>query len=64
MKAFHYLQIGAEAGDSNAQLVVGYMYESGRGVEKDKNKAKMWYERSKALGNKKAEMLLSLLPFG
>lgn len=36
----------------------GYMYETGRGVEADKEKAKEWYEKAAGQGDEIAESLL------
>lgn len=60
-KALTYLLKAAESNDNSAEFLLGYMYEKGHGVEKDKVKAKEWYERSKAHGNKTAELMINLL---
>jgi len=39
---------------SQGQYSVGTMYYLGRGVSKDKQQAKIWYEKAKAKGNKNA----------
>ncbi len=36
----------AEQGDKEAQATLGYLYESGRGVAKDPEQARRWYERA------------------
>lgn len=35
----------AEAGDFNAQCFIGHMYLSGKGLEQDFEKARLWYQR-------------------
>lgn len=38
-EAFKWFLKAAEEGDSNAQVLVGYMYQEGQGVKQDYNKA-------------------------
>ncbi len=45
----------AEAGNADAQYLVGRMYEKGRGVKKDKAKILTWYRRAAEGGNAKAQ---------
>ena len=42
---FHKLAIENE--NTQAQLNLGYMYQSGNGVEKDLNAAELWYQKAK-----------------
>ena len=48
----------AEAGNADAQYLVGRMYEKGRGVKKDKAKILTWYRRAAEGGNAKAQYKL------
>ncbi len=48
----------AEAGNADAQYLVGRMYEKGRGVRKDKAKILTWYRRAAEGGNAKAQYKL------
>ena len=45
----------ASSGDPVAQLKVGYAYDMGIGVEKNINKAVIWYKKSAAQGNADAQ---------
>ncbi len=45
---FEFQQKLAKGGNAQAQYQLGSMYESGRGVAKDINKAREWYEKSAA----------------
>lgn len=51
----------AEAGDANAQNIVGIAFENGNGVEKDVTKALEWYEKSVAQGFVKAQVNLGTM---
>ena len=51
----------AEAGDANAQNIVGVAYENGNGVPQDALKALEWYEKAVAQGFAKAETNLGVL---
>jgi TPR repeat protein len=51
----------AEQGNSNAQFDVASMYQNGRGVKPDLNKAIEWYKKSAAHKNPKAISRLKLL---
>jgi TPR repeat protein len=48
----------AEAGDADAQYLVGRMYEKGQGVPADKAKVLLWYRKSAEGGNAKAQYKL------
>lgn len=48
----------AEAGNADAQYLVGRMYEKGQGVKKDKAKILTWYRRAAEGGNAKAQYKL------
>ena len=43
---FEFQQKLAKSGNPRAQYQLATMYESGRGVAKDTNKAKEWYKKS------------------
>ena len=49
--AFKYCKNAAEAGQSDAQFVVGSLYENGAGVALDLLKAASWYMKSLKQGN-------------
>ncbi len=51
----------AEQGNAQAQCNLGYMYESGDGVIKDKEEAIKWYKKSAEQGNKDAKKALNRL---
>lgn len=51
----------ADNGNPEAQYDVGTMYQNGRGVEADRDKAIMWFERSAAQGDAKAKSRLKLM---
>lgn len=53
--AFQYLLSAANNGDEKAIFQVAEMYASGTGVEKSKEQARYWYQRSADLGNGLAE---------
>lgn len=56
-----YLRKAAEAGDVEAQLVMGMHYEIGQGTRKNVAKAKMWYKKAADSGNIKAVECLERL---
>jgi len=47
-EALHWLQSAAESGDTDAQKRLALMYESGQGVERDYEKAAVWFQRAGA----------------
>jgi TPR repeat protein len=51
----------AYQGNSSAQFDIGSMYQNGRGVSPDRNKAIEWYKKAAAQDNKKAVSRLKLL---
>ncbi len=53
-RIFQYFLIKARAGDPNAEFIVGNLYENGKGVPQDKQKARKWYEKAAAQGNQSA----------
>ncbi len=54
-KGLKYMMMAADKNNSNAMLYIGYYYEAGMGVKKDKEKALEWYAKSEKLGNKAAK---------
>lgn len=51
----------AAAGDANAQMRLGFMYEYGRGIPQDYLLAAYWYRRAAEQGNPRGQHLLGLL---
>lgn len=51
----------AEAGDSDAQNVIGYMYLMGKGVEKDREKAERYLTEAAEHGNAQAACRLAVM---
>jgi hypothetical protein len=45
-EAFHLFFEAAKAGDSRAQLNVGYLYDTGQGVPRSRTSALAWYRRA------------------
>ena len=60
-KSFKYFYKSLDTNSSNSQYAVAYMYYNGFGVEKDITKAKLFYEKSAAKGNKLAIKVLKNL---
>jgi TPR repeat protein len=50
----------AENGDADAQRSLGFMYDTGHGVPRDKDQATQWYLRSAEQGNARAQYRLGL----
>ena len=53
-RIFRYFLTKARAGDPNAEFIVGNLYENGKGIPQDKQKARKWYEKAAAQGNQSA----------
>ncbi len=51
----------AELGDADAQVTLGVMYENGRGVTQDYQKAVKWYLNAAELGNVDAQLYLGFM---
>jgi len=51
----------AERGDPRAQTMVGFMYETGRGLPQDYMLAVAWYQRAAQQGYPRAQHLLALM---
>ena len=60
-KAVEYFTVAAENGHSEAQLYLANCYRFGHGVNEDLQKARYWYEKSAAQGNKSARDVLDSL---
>jgi len=50
----------AELGSAKYQVVLGYMYETGRGVPQDYHLAAFWYRQVAEQGNVRAQHLVGL----
>ena len=50
-KLFADIKIQAEAGDAQAQLSLGFYYDTGKGVKRDGMEALKWYKKSAEQGN-------------
>lgn len=61
VKALEYLLPAAEAGSSNAQFRLGYMYSHGEGVDQSDEKAAEWYQKSAEGGNSSAQVSLGAM---
>ena len=51
----------AEQGDADAQNILGWMYDSGKGVLQDYKEAVKWYRKSAEQGNAEAQYNLGVL---
>jgi TPR repeat protein len=51
----------AEQGDPSAQVYLGFMFETGRGVPQNYTEAAMWYRRAAEQGDSLAQYSLGLL---
>ena len=60
-ESFKYFYHSAEQGDALAQLLLGLMYDEGKGVKKDYIEAVKWYRLSAELGNASAQSNLGLM---
>jgi len=59
--AYQLLKPLAEEGNSNAQMMLGFMYDQGRGVPRDSVETEKWLRRSAKQGNIGAQITLSLM---
>ena len=57
-KTFAEIKTMAEAGDADAQLVLGLMYSIGEGVEQDLKEAVKWLQKAADQRNAKAQYML------
>ena len=60
-ESFKYFQLAAEQGDALAQLLLGLMYDDGKGIIQDYTEAVKWYRLSAELGNASAQSNLGLM---
>ena len=51
----------ASAGDPKAQLDLALCYDSGDGIERDKEKAVYWFEKAAEQGSTEAQYLIGLM---
>ena len=51
----------ADKGDTEAQYHLGYMFQTGTGVDEDKTKALYWYDKAAKNGHGKAVVLTKVL---
>ncbi len=51
----------AEQGHANAQIILGLMYDNGRGVPQDYAKALRWWRKAAEQGNAKAQSKLGFM---
>ena len=65
-EAFALYEDLAKAGDPRCQVLVGWMYNEGLGVKRDKEKAVNWFERAASMGSKEGAFYCgkSALAFG
>lgn len=61
--AFKWFELAAKQGISKAQVSVGYAYDEGLGVRKDRVQAVHWYALAAAQGNAQAEFNLGMCYF-
>lgn len=53
-----WIQQEAEAGNGDAQLLVGFMHAHGHGVPRDQQQARAWIEKAAAGGHPRGQLLL------
>jgi len=58
---FKSLKALAEKGDARAQNQLGYMYDNGRGVQKDDREAVAWFRKAALQGHASAQINLGLM---
>ena len=58
-EAFKCFKISAEIGNIDAMYYLGHLYNDGLGVDKSKELAKKWYQKSADGGKEKAKRILS-----
>ena len=54
-------RVKAEQGDTNSQVVLGWLYYMGRGVRKDYKEAVKWYRKAAEQGNAEAQTYLGTM---
>ena len=60
-EAVMFFHLSAEQGDALAQLILGLMYDEGKGAAQDYVEAVKWYRRSAELGNASAQNNLGFM---
>jgi uncharacterized protein len=60
-EAVNYFHVSAVQGDALAQLLLGLMYNEGKGVNQNFAEAVKWYRRSAELGNSSAQNNLGFM---
>ena len=60
-EAFRYHALSADQGYTYAENSLGYCYYYGKGTEVDPGKARYWFERAAAKGDKEAIENLAIL---
>lgn len=60
-QAVRWCELAAQSGDAEAQVMMGQLYQRGRGVPLDAQVAKTWYEKAAAQGNVLAKQQLEKL---
>ena len=61
MTVYQLVKPQAEKGDADAQFILGYLYDEGKGVPQDYTEAAKWYGRAANQGNKAARHNLGLI---
>ena len=60
-KAAEWSQKAADQGNANAQLILGWLYEDGKGVRQDYNEAAGWFRKAADQGNANAQSSLGIM---
>ena len=60
-QAFELFKQSAELGYTKSEFRLGYMYAKAKGVDKDENQAKAWYEKAANKGDSSAQFNLGVL---
>jgi TPR repeat protein len=60
-EAVRFFRYSSEQGDALAQVLLGLMYDEGKGVTQDYIEAVKWYRHSAELGNASAQSNLGLM---
>ena len=55
--------MAAEQGNADAQLILGYMYDTGRGIPQNDTEAVRWYRMAAEQGNATAQLKLGVMYF-
>ena len=61
VQACHWLKLAAEAGDSDAQFTLAYIYQRGLLGEADHEAARLWYEKAAHNGSGRAQYDLACI---